>query len=97
MRLRWLCASLAGLAFLAVLIAGARELWPQPRYNVIVLTVESAQAGVISPEITPNIWRLLDQGMRFDNHRAVSAWTATNIISLLTGVSPFLHLSLIHI
>lgn len=58
---------------------------------MIVLTVEGARADTIAPDITPRLWRLSGQGTRFANHRVVSAWTATNILSILTGLSPTEH------
>ena len=40
-------------------------------------------------ENTPSLLKIAEQGTRFTNHRAVSGWTGTNIISLLTGLTPF--------
>src|SRR5258708_28409902 len=90
MRFRWFFISVFAAATLAVWIAAYRELRPRP-YNVIFLTVESARAEVLAPDVMPNVWRLAQEGVRFEDHRAVSGWTAANIVSLLTGVSPFVH------
>ncbi|MEJ2518665.1 MAG: sulfatase-like hydrolase/transferase [Methyloceanibacter sp.] len=37
----------------------------------------------------PNLFRAAAEGSRYANHRAISAWTAPNIIAVLTGLSPF--------
>lgn len=87
---RWISisATAAAAAALAILSVGALR---QPRKpNVIILTVDSARTQVMSPAVMPNVWRIAKQGIRFTEHRAVSGWTAPNVISLLTGISPFM-------
>jgi len=83
---------LAGV-LLATLVAAAvptvLELTARPRFNVIVLTVESWRADAVSPTLTPNLWQAAGQGLRFTNHRAISAWTVPNIVAVLEGLSPF--------
>src|SRR4051794_10132759 len=92
MRSRWIFTSAAAAALLVLLAGAAAELRPPTRpYNVIILTMESARAEVLAPDVMPNVRRLAEQGTRFTQHRAVSGWTAANIVSILTGVSPFLH------
>jgi len=92
MRFRWFFTSVAVVCGVALLLLALAELgWWRQRYNVIVLTVESARAEVLSPETTPHIWRAAEQGVRFESHRAVSGWTAANIVSLLSGLTPFAH------
>jgi hypothetical protein len=49
----------------------------------------AAGAETATPEHMPNLFAAADQGVRFANHRAVSAWTGPNVIAVLTGVSPF--------
>jgi len=83
--------SLSVLLFAAGMVMAVRELTVPPRYNVIVLTVESTRLDAISPATTPNLWRLAKQGTRFTAHRTSSAWTAANIVSILTGLSAFRH------
>ena len=83
---------LAGLTALILLLAGG--LWlrsdrqPQ-RLNIIFLTVESWRGETATPERMPNLFRAAAEGSRYANHRAISAWTAPNIIAVLTGLSPF--------
>lgn len=79
-------AALAG-AILWV-FAGVVE---RPKPNVIVLTVESARLDALSAAVTPALWARAADAHRFPSHRAVSAWTAANIVSLLTGRHPADH------
>ncbi len=44
---------------------------------------------MVSDETTPQLLNAAKQGFRFTNHRAVSGWTGSNIVSLLSGLSPF--------
>lgn len=83
----WISLSLA--AFVAAAVLTVREaVRPEP-VNVIVLTVESWRADAATPERMPHLFAAADQGVRFTNHRAVSAWTGPNVIAVLTGISPF--------
>ncbi|MBX3453311.1 sulfatase-like hydrolase/transferase [Ferrovibrio sp.] len=86
---RWFFASLLGLAAMA---AAATAWWPggdARRLNVILLTVESTRADMVRPDTAPNLLRAAESGLHFRNHRAVSAWTAPNAVSLLTGLDAF--------
>jgi choline-sulfatase len=91
MRSRWISISAAALAAFGLAILALNELRAPARPNVIILTMESARAEVMSPAVMPNVWRIARQGIRYTQHRAVSGWTAPNVISLLTGISPFAH------
>ncbi len=91
MRSRWLSISAATVLAGALAILAVGWLRTPHRYNVIILTMESARAEVMSPQVMPNVWRLAKSGIRFTQHRAISGWTAPNVISLLTGISPFVH------
>lgn len=86
----------ASLAILAV-VAGT-ALWvrwffwpddPGPRWNVLVVTMESARAETLG--LMPRVRELAENGTVFERHRAVSAWTGSNVVALLSGVSPFAH------
>lgn len=86
---RWFFASLLGLSALA---AAATAWWPGSegtRLNVILLTVESTRADMVRPDTAPNLLHAAESGLQFRNHRAVSAWTAPNAVSLLTGLDAF--------
>lgn len=86
---RWFSVS---LLLLAVMIAAItwRQQQTSPVRNVIILTIESTRAALISPDITPNLWQAATQsGQKFTRHRAISAWTAPNAIAILTCRSAF--------
>lgn len=57
--------------------------------SVIVITVESLRNDLATPVTTPHLFRASLEGRRFTRHRAVSGWTGSNIVSLLTGLTPF--------
>lgn len=90
---RWLSGSLAavaGLTAVALLATSSDRAGGVPRYNLILLTVESFRADAVSPDLTPRLLALLDEsnGVYFRNHRSVSAWTVPNVVALLSGVHP---------
>jgi len=85
---RWFFASLFGLLGLGA----AASLWPllaPPRLNVIILSVESTPRHMVRPDTAPNLLRAAEGALRFGRHRAISAWTAPNIMALLTGMDAF--------
>ena len=89
---RWFSTSLT-LVFV-LLVAGlgyfAWIKYGQPRrMNAILLTVESFRADFVKPEIIPNLLAAAESGLRFTGHRTISAWTAPNVIAVLTGTSAF--------
>lgn len=90
MRAALIFASVGALATAAALIwVGWDALRARPP-NVILLTVESLRADALTPALAPAFFRALEDrdAVAFPRHRAVSAWTAPNIIALLTGVAP---------
>jgi len=70
-------------------VASVLSLVGHGKPNVVIITVEGARAGVFTPARTPNLWKAAKSAVRFTKHRAVSAWTAPNVIGILTGVSPY--------
>ncbi|MGQ0665021.1 MAG: sulfatase family protein [Pseudomonadota bacterium] len=93
MRWRWISISAAAVSIAAGLALLVERVVPTGvPTSVIVLTMESARAEILSPATMPIVWRLAEEsGIRLERHRAVSGWTAANIVSLLSGVSPFAH------
>ena len=91
MRRRWIFFSLAVLAFGCAVFLAWRDIGRAERYNVIVLTAESFRAEAVTPEIMPKLWKAAGEGLRFTEHRGVSAWTGTGAVSLLTGLHPARH------
>ena len=84
----WISLSLVALILATVL--AVRDAMRPAELNVIVLTVESWREDSVLRAHLPHL--LLESGphgVRFTNHRAVSAWTAPNVIALLSGLSPF--------
>jgi choline-sulfatase len=89
MSLRWLFASFASLTAIAVAAVAVHDASAPARRNVIFLTVDSFRFDAVSPSLTPCLWKAAERGARFDQHRAVSAWTGPNVVSILTGISSF--------
>ncbi len=92
---RWRSTSLF-LVVLALLVGVWLRLFvltpdPARRLNVLVVTMESARFAMLGPATMPRTWAWAAGGTRFEQHRAVSAWTGANIVSLLTGESPLRH------
>lgn len=86
--IRTLLGVLLGLAALAY----AATAWlarPDAKLNVILLTVESTPWHMIGTETTPNLLDAAREGTAFTAHRAISAWTAPNIVALLSGLDPY--------
>ncbi|MBT4773698.1 MAG: sulfatase-like hydrolase/transferase [Rhodospirillaceae bacterium] len=86
----WISPSVAALGFVLIAILAVHDLVRDRPLNVIVLTVESWREDSVLHENLPHL--LLESGphgVRFTNHRTVSAWTAPNVIALLSGLSPF--------
>ena len=83
---------LAGVLALALPIAVGLWLRSGSRpesLNIILLTIESWRAATANRERMPNLFHAAAEGSQYVNHRAISAWTAPNIIAVLTGLSPF--------
>jgi choline-sulfatase len=91
MRTRLIFISLTGALLAATVVTALWELNRRQRPNVLVLTVESARFDAISDHNTPFIWRMAASSHRFIQHRTSSAWTGSNIVSILTGLSTFRH------
>lgn len=81
--------SLCGLIFAFFALTALRQAQEKRSPRIVLLTVESLRADQVNDNTTPHLLHAARMGNRFDNHRAVSAWTATNIVTLLTGLSPF--------
>jgi arylsulfatase A-like enzyme len=80
-----LAVVLFSLAAWQVLITYHRSQRP----DVILITVESLRNDMVSRETLPRLLDIGNRGFRFRRHRAVSGWTGSNIVTLLTGLNPF--------
>lgn len=64
--------------------------------NVLLITIDTLRADVISaynnnaPQ-TPNLDRLAQDGLLFENGFSEAPWTLPAVASIMTGVSPFVH------
>ena len=88
-RSRLAAAGVLAVALVAAALVSLTDLTPRRRLNVLIVTVESFRADAVSATLTPQLWAAARQGLRFTNHRAVSAWTVPNIVAVLEGLSPF--------
>ncbi|BHH85874.1 sulfatase family protein [Desulforhopalus sp. 52FAK] len=80
----------AALVLFSLLVQEGMEQYRKVnQISVILLTVESLRQDMVGSDTTPNLLQALEDGYRSLNHRAVSGWTGTNMISLLSGLSPF--------
>ncbi len=83
---------------------GAENLWDPPahltdaaaRPNIILITLDAATADHFScygysRETTPNLDRLAQRGVQFDNAIAPSSWTLPSFASIFTGLFPHQH------
>ncbi len=63
----------------------ATDIKGQPR-NVIMLVAESFRWDLLSPEITPNLWKLSQRGARFENHYSGGNRTRMGMFSMFYGL-----------
>jgi arylsulfatase A-like enzyme len=81
---------IAALAvFLLAAVYSAISIHRSQYTNVLIVSVESLREDLINRTNTPALLEAAESGTRFTHHRAISGWTGTNIVSLLTGLSPF--------
>ena len=81
--------SLVLCIFAIFVVLTVEDLLSRKRLGVVVITVESLRADMVSAETTPQLLAAAEHGLHFSGHRAISAWTAANIVSLLSGLDPF--------
>lgn len=67
-----------------------------PKCNIIVIDIDSLRADELPcfgyyRNTTPNICRLAENGVVFENHFSQSSWTMPNQFSFLTSVNPEIH------
>jgi arylsulfatase A-like enzyme len=86
---RSLFISFASLFFILMAFNVHENVERKRKINVILITVESLRNDMVTHENCPHLLQVAAKGLRFSNYRANSAWTGTNIVSLLSGLSPF--------
>ncbi len=58
----------------------------QVKQNVLLIVIDSLRSDMLSPEITPNIWRLAQESWRFENHFSSGNTTRFGIFGLFYGL-----------
>ena len=91
MSARWFFISVFAVLAVVAAVGGLARQERARAPNVLLVTVEGMRADAISEETTPMLWERLPRAYYFTQHRTVSAWTASNIVAILTGVPPFEH------
>lgn len=59
---------------------------PAAPLNVVVILVDSWRADALTPEISPNLYQLVDSSWRFENHFSGANSTRTGVFSLMYGI-----------
>ena len=67
----------------------SRDLVAEPRKsypNIIMLVGESFRWDLLDPEITPNLWKLGQESLRFENHYSGGNRTRMGLFSMFYGI-----------
>lgn len=89
MLLRVFFISAALLVFTLFVKEGVEQYRKVNQVSIVLLTVESLRQDMVRKDTTPHLLKASKEGYRSVHHRAVSGWTGANMISLLSGLSPF--------
>ncbi len=89
MSFRFFFSAASLLIFLAMSWVVYNDLSKSGHVRVVLLTVESLRDDMVTEEHCPKLLEAAAGALRLSQYRAVSGWTGTNIVSLLTGLSPF--------
>jgi arylsulfatase A-like enzyme len=88
---------IAGALLIVILIAALFFFREPPRYNVVLITLDTTRAdrigcyGYGKRDITPSIDQLAEEGVRFDFAVAQASITPVSHASILTGLNPYSH------
>lgn len=85
---RFFFTSISLLFLVGLITISIRELSNKSVINVIVITAESLPNELVNQQTMPQLIKQASHAYRFDNHRAISDQTGTNMVSLLSGLSP---------
>jgi len=87
----WRSAFYKVTVIVALVLIGltVKNLLREKPYNVLILTVDSLRSSDFTPQTAPHFFAAMQGAISPQEHRTVSAWTAPNIIAILTGISPF--------
>lgn len=69
---------------------------PEKDFNIALITIDTLRADHLScygykRETSPNIDKIAEEGLRFNNVIAPSSWTAPSMVSLFTSTYPINH------
>ena len=59
---------------------------PVSPLNILVVLIDAWRFDVLTPEVTPNIYQLVDSSWRFENHFSGANSTRTGVFSLMYGI-----------
>ncbi|HEY9081018.1 sulfatase-like hydrolase/transferase [Magnetovibrio sp.] len=77
------------VATLVLVALTVRDVMRERPFNVVILTIDSLRSSDFTPQTAPTFYAAMQGALRPHAHRTVSAWTAPNIIAILSGMSPF--------
>lgn len=89
MRLRLPFISIAVLLFGCLALESVYQLRREWSPSVLLLTVESLREDLVNEAISPHLLEAAKTAYQSEVHRGVSGWTGANMITLLTGLTPF--------
>jgi len=72
-----------------LIVVTVRDLTRDRSFNVVILTIDSLRSSDFTAKSAPVFFSTMQEALTPREHRTVSAWTAPNIIAILSGLSPF--------
>ncbi|MGO8702837.1 MAG: sulfatase [Candidatus Brocadiia bacterium] len=84
------------ISLLSALTAVAAEPQPAPRYNLLVISIDTLRADHLTcygynRDTSPHLDQLAREGVLFENLTAVTSWTVPSHMSMLTSLYPSVH------
>ncbi len=59
---------------------------PTAPLNILVVLIDAWRFDALTPEVTPNLYKLIDSSWRFENHFSGANSTRTGVFSLMYGI-----------
>lgn len=59
---------------------------PTAPLNILIVLIDAWRFDALTPEVTPNIYKLMDSSWRFENHFSGANSTRTGVFSLMYGI-----------
>ena len=84
------------ISLLSALTVVAAEPQPAPRYNLLVISIDTLRADHLTcygynRDTSPHLDQLAREGVLFENLTAVTSWTVPSHMSMLTSLYPSVH------